>query len=295
MGNTVIQLRNDTATNWTSANPTLALGEMGLETNTQMVKFGDGTTAWNSLPYFSIIKNNTAANWTSANPILVIGEMGLETDTQMVKFGDGTTAWNSLPYFSVIKNNTAANWTSTNPILALGEMGLETDTQKIKFGNGTTAWNSLSYFGGATSFKYGEYSLSADQTTNIATNNHIEFNTKVGGSLNSPSTGSGQANGVITLPAGKTYKIQLMVCANYSAAGSITVQMYNRTASALFGMALASYSTTFASNNGPQTSLISFITPSVDTDIEVRLTGDNSCNAIKSGYTRLIIEEYNGY
>lgn len=48
-----IQLRNDTAANWTSANPTLAQGEMGVETDTLMVKFGDGTTAWNTLAYFA--------------------------------------------------------------------------------------------------------------------------------------------------------------------------------------------------------------------------------------------------
>jgi hypothetical protein len=47
-----IQLRNDTAANWTSANPTLAAGEVGLETNTGKLKIGNGTTAWNSLAYF---------------------------------------------------------------------------------------------------------------------------------------------------------------------------------------------------------------------------------------------------
>ena len=47
-----IQLRNDTAANWTSSNPTLAQGEMGVETDTLKVKFGNGSTAWNSLAYF---------------------------------------------------------------------------------------------------------------------------------------------------------------------------------------------------------------------------------------------------
>ena len=46
-----IQLRRDTAANWTSANPTLALGEFGLETDTMLYKVGDGATAWNSLSY----------------------------------------------------------------------------------------------------------------------------------------------------------------------------------------------------------------------------------------------------
>lgn len=48
-----IQLRRDTAANWTSTNPTLAQGEVGLETDTGKLKIGTGTTAWTSLAYFA--------------------------------------------------------------------------------------------------------------------------------------------------------------------------------------------------------------------------------------------------
>jgi len=46
-----IQFRRDTAANWTSTNPTLAIGEIGLETDTAKWKFGNGSSAWNSLAY----------------------------------------------------------------------------------------------------------------------------------------------------------------------------------------------------------------------------------------------------
>lgn len=46
-----IQIRRDTAANWTSSNPTLASGEIGIETNTGKFKIGDGSTAWTSLSY----------------------------------------------------------------------------------------------------------------------------------------------------------------------------------------------------------------------------------------------------
>lgn len=46
-----IQLRRDTSSNWTSSNPTLAQGEIGIETNTGKFKIGTGSTAWNSLSY----------------------------------------------------------------------------------------------------------------------------------------------------------------------------------------------------------------------------------------------------
>ena len=46
-----IQLRRGTSSQWDNANPTLAAGEIGIETDTNTFKFGDGTTAWNSLDY----------------------------------------------------------------------------------------------------------------------------------------------------------------------------------------------------------------------------------------------------
>ena len=46
-----IQFRRDTAANWTSANPTLSAGELGLELDTFLYKIGDGSTAWTSLGY----------------------------------------------------------------------------------------------------------------------------------------------------------------------------------------------------------------------------------------------------
>ena len=48
-----IQLRRGTAAEWTSSNPTLAQGEMGVETDTGKFKIGNGTTAWSTLSYVS--------------------------------------------------------------------------------------------------------------------------------------------------------------------------------------------------------------------------------------------------
>jgi len=46
-----IQLRRDTSANWGTANPTLLKGEPGFESDTNKLKIGDGSTAWNALPY----------------------------------------------------------------------------------------------------------------------------------------------------------------------------------------------------------------------------------------------------
>ena len=48
---TKIQLRRDTAVNWTTNNPTPASGEPCFETDTGKFKIGDGVTTYNNLPY----------------------------------------------------------------------------------------------------------------------------------------------------------------------------------------------------------------------------------------------------
>ena len=46
-----IQLRRGGAQEWAISNPTLALGELGIELDTGRFKIGDGVTAWNTLTY----------------------------------------------------------------------------------------------------------------------------------------------------------------------------------------------------------------------------------------------------
>jgi hypothetical protein len=85
---TQIQLRRDTAANWTSANPTLANGEMGVETDTLQLKTGDGSTAWTGLSYIS-----AAAGSPEGTAIVSTGEtIGkvLQAD------GDNTSSWVTL-------------------------------------------------------------------------------------------------------------------------------------------------------------------------------------------------------
>lgn len=47
----ILQLKRDSAADWTSNNPTLAAGRIGIESDTRRFKFGDGATAWTSLAY----------------------------------------------------------------------------------------------------------------------------------------------------------------------------------------------------------------------------------------------------
>ena len=59
-----LQLRRDTSTNWTNNNPTLASGEIGLETNTDLFKIGNGILNWISLPYGGLRGNTGYTGYT---------------------------------------------------------------------------------------------------------------------------------------------------------------------------------------------------------------------------------------
>ena len=73
------QQRNDTAANWTSNNPTLLAAEIGYETDSGKLKFGNGTTAWTSLAYYSApatfkygrytLSVTQTANLANGNPV----------------------------------------------------------------------------------------------------------------------------------------------------------------------------------------------------------------------------------
>ena len=48
-----MQQRRGTAAQWTAANPVLAAGEIGFETDTSKFKMGNGSSAWSALTYFA--------------------------------------------------------------------------------------------------------------------------------------------------------------------------------------------------------------------------------------------------
>ena len=61
----------NTKANFTSGNPTLTAGQIGLETDTNLIKIGNGTTAWNSLPYInSPLQVQTGSTTTQKNLVI---------------------------------------------------------------------------------------------------------------------------------------------------------------------------------------------------------------------------------
>jgi hypothetical protein len=73
-----IQVRRGTASQWTSANPTLAAGELGVESDTNLFKFGNGSSTWTALAY---------AN----NSDVAIGEISQDAVNTALTMGAGLT------------------------------------------------------------------------------------------------------------------------------------------------------------------------------------------------------------
>ena len=69
----IIQHKRGTASQWTTLNPLLAAGEIGLETDTGKFKFGDGVNYWNSLNY----ADKETIDWGS-----ITGTLSNQTDLQ---------------------------------------------------------------------------------------------------------------------------------------------------------------------------------------------------------------------
>ena len=57
-----LQIRHDTSTNWATRNPILAQGEYGLETDTYLLKIGDGVLDWEHLPYLNKLNSTYFAH-----------------------------------------------------------------------------------------------------------------------------------------------------------------------------------------------------------------------------------------
>ena len=99
----LIQIRRDTAANWTSANTVLAQGELGAETDTSKIKIGDGSTVWNSLGYLidaggyiTATSTNTLSNTTLAAPTLSGQLTGADQTVSAINLKDYGEITNAL-------------------------------------------------------------------------------------------------------------------------------------------------------------------------------------------------------
>lgn len=123
---TKIQVRRDTAANWTSANTVLSDGEMGYETDTGYMKIGDGATAWSGLAYFTpgdVSDDNTTYT-------ISVAQVGADADITLTG-SDAST-------------DTVVLAAGTNLTLTVAgdDITMDVDTDLANYSNATTAFIS---------------------------------------------------------------------------------------------------------------------------------------------------------
>lgn len=124
---TKIQLRRDTSSSWTSVNPVLSQGEPGIETNTGMMKLGNGTTAWNCLPYLST-GSSSCVTWAT------LGNKNNNSGPCTVALGNEAGYICQAPYGSVAIGTYAGHANQSYCTVAIG-----TSTGAVSQGEYATA------------------------------------------------------------------------------------------------------------------------------------------------------------
>ena len=88
-----IQFRRGTAYEWSDINPTLALAEMGIETDTNLFKIGNGNTAWNDLDYGGIQGYTGSVGYVGS-----MGNAAVDNVLYVSKSGNDSNDGRSLTY-----------------------------------------------------------------------------------------------------------------------------------------------------------------------------------------------------
>lgn len=131
-----IQLRRDIAANWTSNNPILAQGEIGLETDTNQFKIGNGVDAWSALSYGGIqgpAQANIIQDFGNGEDGDVTISAGITTLTQDMFYNnltiEGTGQLRTNGFRVFVKNNLTLLNNSQDAITLNGNDGLSSTTQ----------------------------------------------------------------------------------------------------------------------------------------------------------------------
>lgn len=144
---TQVQVRRGTASEWTSANPTLASGEWGFETDTLKVKIGNGATAWTSLAYQGAGDVTLSGTQTLTNKTLTDPKINLAFDAETASYtavlannGQVVTMDNASPNNFSIPTNASVAFPIGTQINVLQIGAGQTTIQAVT--SGTTTINS---------------------------------------------------------------------------------------------------------------------------------------------------------
>jgi hypothetical protein len=103
-----IQIRRDTAANWTSANPVLRAGEFGVETDTLKFKIGNGTSTWTQITSYANVTPTGLSN-SLGDYILSADQGNAGGPAELDSNGDLIVPQNSV----ILWNDDAHTYTTT--------------------------------------------------------------------------------------------------------------------------------------------------------------------------------------
>lgn len=112
----IVKHRRKTASEWDSLNPVLYAGEIGIETDTNKIKIGDGDTDWENLPYFGNDINLGYKEYVS----LLSYDSGTQTITNLVLKTDFNTIVVTNPQTNVFLFTLAGVFTENKTIVISG-------------------------------------------------------------------------------------------------------------------------------------------------------------------------------
>tara|TARA_R110000824_G_scaffold6213_3_gene28761 strand:+ start:1519 stop:2685 length:1167 start_codon:yes stop_codon:yes gene_type:complete len=142
---TRIQVRRDTATSWTTANPTLASGELGLVTDSGKVvacKVGDGSAAWTALEYaipmMQGVPNINRATDTGDTTFLLKGLGSQASVFAIEEAGAGTDKILNISDVGLITLTDGAGATKVLVTSASGDIAVNTNKLTVAGATGNT-------------------------------------------------------------------------------------------------------------------------------------------------------------
>lgn len=194
-----IKWRHDTAANWTSTNPVLAIGEKGVETDTGQFKIGDGVTAWTGLTY----KGTTGPTQT-----LPYRSFGDGSDGNVTISSGTTTLTRDMYYGNLTMSGTGTLITSGYKVFIKGILDLTAAQVGAIQWNGSNGNNASAATGGAAPTAQSGGTLGAINTggsgTTATTANGGNGTAGIIGNSNTTVSGVGGSGGTGTSGTGGT-------------------------------------------------------------------------------------------
>ena len=132
-----IQMRRDSNADYITNNPILDNGEIGYETDTRLLKIGNGTTAWNSLPYFTGGASTAGEANTASNVGAGLGDIfkqkdGIDLQFKTIKQGANIVISNNTDDITISATSSISpidnTFTIVNSVDATKEIGFDADS-----------------------------------------------------------------------------------------------------------------------------------------------------------------------